>query len=100
MYQTIELSFYDTQGIPIFCRDSDVTVTLVLSTEDGPNNHHQQRQMWKIYFLRKYYKNKRKQNIKTKQNKKNAIKKRHYFEIGEILLKRLRISSSFHGFTR
>jgi hypothetical protein len=44
-YQTIELSFYDTQGIPIFCRDTDITVTLVLSTEDGPNNHHQQRMM-------------------------------------------------------
>jgi len=43
IYQTIELSFYDTQGIPIFCRDSDVTVTLVLATEE--NNHHQQRQV-------------------------------------------------------
>jgi hypothetical protein len=43
IYQTIELSFYDTQGIPIFCRDSDVTVTLFLATEE--NNHHQQRQM-------------------------------------------------------
>jgi hypothetical protein len=46
IYQTIELSFYDTAGIPIFCRDSDVTVTLVLSTEnDGPNHHHQQQRL-------------------------------------------------------
>ena len=44
-YQTIELSFYDTAGVPINVTDSDVTITLVISTENNEQNHHQQRMM-------------------------------------------------------
>jgi hypothetical protein len=42
-YQTIELSFYDTFGAPVNVRDSDATITLVLSVEsDIPPHHNQQ----------------------------------------------------------
>ena len=44
-YQSIELSFYDTFGAPINVRDSDATITLVLSVENEVPPHHQQRFM-------------------------------------------------------
>jgi len=44
-YQSIELSFYDTFGAPINVRDSDATITLVLSVENDVPPHHQQRFM-------------------------------------------------------
>ncbi len=38
-YQSIELSFYDTFGSPINVRDSDATITLVLSVENDVPPH-------------------------------------------------------------
>ncbi len=38
-YQSIELSFYDTFGTPINVRDSDATITLVLSVENDVPPH-------------------------------------------------------------
>lgn len=38
-YQSIELSFYDTFGAPINVRDSDATITLVLSVENDVPPH-------------------------------------------------------------
>jgi hypothetical protein len=40
-YQSIELSFYDTFGAPINVRDSDATITLVLSLENDVPPHQQ-----------------------------------------------------------
>ena len=40
-YQSIELSFYDTFGAPINVRDSDATITLVLSVENDVPPHTQ-----------------------------------------------------------
>jgi hypothetical protein len=40
-YQSIELSFYDTLGAPINVRDSDATITLVLSVENDVPPHQQ-----------------------------------------------------------
>ena len=40
-YQSIELSFYDTFGAPINVRDSDATITLVLSVENDVPPHQQ-----------------------------------------------------------
>ena len=40
-YQSIELSFFDTFGAPINVRDSDATITLVLSVENDVPPHQQ-----------------------------------------------------------
>jgi hypothetical protein len=39
-YQIIELSFHDTFGAPVSVRDSDVTITLVLSVENEVQPYH------------------------------------------------------------
>ena len=41
IYQQIELTFYDTTGVPVSVRDSDATITLVLSTENDVPPHPQ-----------------------------------------------------------
>jgi len=41
IYQQIELSFYDTNGSPVNVRDSDATITLVLSVENDIQPHTQ-----------------------------------------------------------
>jgi chitinase len=38
-YQNIELQFYDTYGSPVNVRDSDITISLVLSTENDVPPH-------------------------------------------------------------
>ena len=40
-YSEIVLSFYDTQGNPVNIKDSDATITLILSTMDDILSHHQ-----------------------------------------------------------
>jgi len=45
IYQQIELSFYDTNGSPVNVRDSDATITLVLSVENDIQPHTQRTMM-------------------------------------------------------
>jgi hypothetical protein len=45
IYQQIELSFYDTNGSPVNVRDSDATITLVLSVENDIQPHAQRTMM-------------------------------------------------------
>ena len=45
IYQQIELSFYDTNGSLVNVRDSDATITLVLSVENDIQPHTQRTMM-------------------------------------------------------